>query len=90
MKAKAIRPFTMGNSSYQKDQVIDLPEERVHRLIGEGLVVALETQPSEESKASTSEPAAQESETVVTPAPDAGPVESKATPKSKKSKKKKS
>ncbi len=41
MKAKVLKPFTMG-VNYVVGQVVDLEDWRVKRLVGEGLVEAIE------------------------------------------------
>lgn len=38
MQAVVIRPFTMGDAKYAEGQEIDMPDWRITRLVGEGLV----------------------------------------------------
>jgi hypothetical protein len=42
MKAKVLKPFTMGSTTYGEGRELDLPEDRVRRLSGEGLVSIVE------------------------------------------------
>lgn len=54
MKARVLKQFIMGNATYRADQEIDLPEDRVLRLMGEGLVEDIRVdvvppQPSEQA-----------------------------------------
>ncbi len=59
MNARVLKHFTMGSRSFQKDQHVDLPEDRIIRLVGEGLVETIIDAPS----------APEKSEPEATPAP---------------------
>jgi hypothetical protein len=75
MKAKALKSFTMGSTTYTEGRELDLPEDRVLRLVGEGLVSIVEEKeptptppPPEESPKQPVPPKAPEQ----TPAPKKG------------------
>lgn len=48
MQAKIIYPFKMGDKKYLLNEIVDLPEDRVKRLVGERLVCYV--QPDNDAK----------------------------------------
>lgn len=87
MKAQAIKSFTMGSSHYKLNQVITtLEDDRVKRLVGEGLVIVIDHVADAQPLVS-SEPAAVVSKPLADPVISAGKTEKQAANKSNKTKK---